>query len=151
MGGGHNQKNFSRRKALENSRPIINCFQRHWHDRQMWDNWPANVTKTKTTNGKNYEQWLWHRDWNCPAVYKTRFTSQQESKNTINWMLYTRLTALFPGLPRWAGTRKIKPTWISRKQETVSGSGISWAICKSAPRSREMTTPAPHQLNVIHL
>jgi len=30
------------------------------------------------------------------------------------------------------------------KQETVSGSGISWAICKSAPRSRQTTTPAPH-------
>ena len=30
------------------------------------------------------------------------------------------------------------------KQETVSGSGISWAICKSAPRSRQITTPAPH-------
>ena len=29
-------------------------------------------------------------------------------------------------------------------QETVSGSGISWAICKSAPRSRQITTPAPH-------
>ena len=24
-----------------------------------------------------------------------------------------------------------------RKQETVSGSGISWAVCKSAPRSRQ--------------
>jgi len=31
------------------------------------------------------------------------------------------------------------------KQETVSGSGISWAICKSAPRSRQITMPAPHQ------
>ena len=30
------------------------------------------------------------------------------------------------------------------KQETVSGSGISWAICKSAPRSRQITMPAPH-------
>ena len=29
-------------------------------------------------------------------------------------------------------------------QETASGSGISWAICKSAPRSRQITTPAPH-------
>jgi len=27
----------------------------------------------------------------------------------------------------------------------VSGSGISWAICKSAPRSRQITTPAPHR------
>ena len=41
-------------------------------------------------------------------------------------------------------------TQVSRYQkgitnlETVSGSGISWAICKSAPRSRQITTPAPH-------
>ena len=54
------------------------------------------------------------------------------------------LTALFPGLSRWAGTRKAKPIWISLKQETVSGSGISWAICKSAPHSRQITVPAPH-------
>jgi len=50
----------------------------------------------------------------------------------------------FLGLPRWAGTRKVKPIWILLKQETVSGSGISWAICKSAPRSRQITTPGPH-------
>jgi len=58
--------------------------------------------------------------------------------------IHTRLTALFPGLPGWAGTRKIKPIWILLKQETMSGSGISWAICKSAPRSRQITMPAPH-------
>ena len=57
---------------------------------------------------------------------------------------HTRLTALFPGLPRLAGTRKVKPIWILLKQETVSGSGISWAICKSAPCSRQITTPSPH-------
>ena len=27
----------------------------------------------------------------------------------------------------------------------MSGSGISWAMCKSAPHSRQITTPAPHQ------
>ena len=53
--------------------------------------------------------------------------------------------ALFPGLPGWAGTRKVKPIWILMKQETVSGSGISWVICKSTPRSRQITTPTPHQ------
>ena len=26
----------------------------------------------------------------------------------------------------------------------MSGSGINWAICKSAPRSRQITMPAPH-------
>jgi len=30
------------------------------------------------------------------------------------------------------------------EQEIVSGSGISWAICKSAPCSRQITIPAPH-------
>jgi len=30
------------------------------------------------------------------------------------------------------------------EEQTVSGSGISWAICKSAPRSRQITTPATH-------
>ena len=50
----------------------------------------------------------------------------------------------FPGLPRWASTRKVKPIWILLKQETVSGIGISWAICKSAPRSRQITMPTPH-------
>jgi len=49
----------------------------------------------------------------------------------------------FPGLPRWASTRKVKPIWILLKQETVSGSDIRWAICKSAPRSRQITTPTP--------
>ena len=57
---------------------------------------------------------------------------------------HTRLMALFLGLPGWADTRKVKPVWTSLKHETVSGSGISWAICKSAPRSRQTTTPAPH-------
>ena len=60
------------------------------------------------------------------------------------WHTHTRLTALFPGLPGWASTRKVKPIWILLKQETLSGSGISWAVCKSAPRSRQITTPTPH-------
>ena len=38
--------------------------------------------------------------------------------------------------------QKGKPIWILLKQETVSGSGISWAICKSAPCSKQ--TPCEH-------
>jgi len=30
------------------------------------------------------------------------------------------------------------------EQEIVSGSSISWAICKSAPGPRQITTPASH-------
>ena len=58
---------------------------------------------------------------------------------------HIRLTALCPRPPGWAGTRKVKPVWILLKQQTVSGSGIRWAICKSAPLSRQTTMPAPHR------
>jgi len=48
---------------------------------------------------------------------------------------------------RLSGTTRVSryqkgktPIWILLKQEMVSGSGISWAICKSAPRSRQIIT-----------
>jgi len=41
----------------------------------------------------------------------------------------------------WVGLGHTKWT---HGQLWVSGSGISWAICKSAPRCRQITTPAPH-------
>ena len=78
----------------------------------------------------NYIFW-WLFQTNYLNIYQTTHT-------------HTRLTALCPGLPGWAGTRKIKPIWILLKQETESGSGIRWAICKSARRSRQITMPAPH-------
>ena len=63
---------------------------------------------------------------------------------------HIHLTALCPGLPRWASTRKVKPIWILLRQETVSGSGISWAICKFAPASRQITVPASHHSVFLH-
>jgi len=104
------------------------------------------------------QQYLWNRklyDWllSCPHLFIVRAECQniiQSSSACPNNIIkahthtHTRLTALFPGLPRWAGTRKGKPTWILLKHETVSGSGISWAMCKSAPRCMQITTPAPH-------
>ena len=50
----------------------------------------------------------------------------------------------FSGNIRWAGTRRVKSIWILLKQKTVSRSGISGAICKSAPSSGQITTPAPN-------
>jgi len=50
--------------------------------------------------------------------------------------------ALCQGQLVWAGTRKVKLNRILLKQDTVSGSVISWAICKSAPRSKQITMPA---------
>ena len=42
--------------------------------------------------------------------------------------------------------QKVKPIWILLKQETVSGSDISWVMFKSAPRSRQITMPAPNSV-----
>ena len=79
-----------------------------------------------------------HREQQCHQC-SAHFIHQSTRTHT-----HTRLMALFPGLPGPAGTRKVKPLWILLEPETVSGSGISWNICKSAPRSRQITTPAPH-------
>ena len=74
---------------------------------------------------------------NCSKTLLHDFITVGHSETCI--IQHTRFTALFPGLPI-----KVKPIWILPKQETVSGSGISWAICKYAPHSRQITTPAPH-------
>ena len=89
------------------------------------------------------------RETTTPAAHPSVFyrpdalLAAQPTASKHNYT-HTRLTALFPGLPRWATTRKVKPIWILLKQVTVSGSGISWAICKSAPCSRQTTTAALH-------
>ena len=88
-----------------------------------------------------FQWWTFHRPvriWSDETQYDIWWNA------SISYNNNTRLRALFPGLPGWAGTRKEKPIWILLKQETVSGSGIRWAVCKSAPRSRQITTPAPH-------
>jgi len=84
-------------------------------------------------------------------VYSQRFSLGGSGSELSNYRkthtvthTHTRLMARCPGLPGWAGTRKVKPIWILLKQETVSGSGISWAICKSAHLSIQITMPAPH-------
>ena len=92
----------------------------------------------------------------CQQGHISSKTLHPQNPPVVNWRcqltqvdlyshthIHTRLTALWPGLPRWAGTRKVKPIWILLKQEIVSGSDISWAICKSALCSRQIATPAP--------
>ena len=74
-------------------------------------------------------------------TYDPDFHSRRDNPYTHT---HTRQTALCRGLPRSAGTRKVKPIWILLKQETVSGSGISWAICKSAPRSWQIIMLESH-------
>jgi len=92
---------------------------------------------------------LWRAQHVVTAVLGNCIQHHDKKQTHTHTHTHTRLTALCPGLPGWAGTRKVKPIWILLKQKTVSGSGISWAICKSAPCSRQITMPAPHR-SVFH-
>jgi len=79
--------------------------------------------------------------YQCSALKQCHCPYQTTHTHTFNGPV--------PGLPGSVGTRKVKSIWILLKQETVSGSGISWAICKSAPRSRQITTPAPYHSVIL--
>ena len=87
----------------------------------------------------HHHNFIYKRSWQNATM-----TCNEQLVTHTHTHTHTRLMALCPGLPGWAGTRKVKPIWILLEQETVSGSGISWAICKSAPRSRQITMPTLH-------
>ena len=54
----------------------------------------------------------------------------------------------FLGLPKWAGTRKVKPIWFywSKRQWVAVATSGPYV---SAPCSRQITTPAPHHSPVF--
>jgi len=80
----------------------------------------------------------------------TSTSTQEHTKHVhIQYVVQETNTQPFNGPLSWTTQvsqyQKGKPIWVLLKQETVSGSGISWAICKSASCSRQTTTPAPHR------
>jgi len=77
--------------------------------------------------------------FNGPFSGTTRVSRYQ--KGRLSWLM----SAFERTLKIKIASRIVKPIWILLKQETVSGSGIRWAICKSAPRSRQITILAPHR------
>ena len=109
----------------------------------FWDHMQTICTSHQTDNHTNISSLNFYRPDALPDAQPivSKHWRQQLRHNTHTHPF----NGPFPGLPGWAGTRKVKPIWILLKQETVSGSDISWAICKSAPRSRQITMPAPHR------
>ena len=68
----------------------------------------------------------------CMHRYSHRHFEEEHTRT------FTRLTAISPGLPGWAGTRKVKPVCNLLKQETASDSGIS---CTSLQSDNHASTP----------
>ena len=85
----------------------------------------------------SFREWVWVWHWSDVTLY--------------DWYKSNIHTHTHPFNGPFSGTTQVsryqiykKPIWILLKQETVSGSGISWDIYKSANHSRQITTPAPH-------
>jgi len=73
-----------------------------------------------------------------------------QSRKTVVCVCVMALCIL-SGTTRASRFQKGKTNLDFLEQETVSGSGISWAICKSAPRPRQITTPAPHHFWIVNV
>ena len=64
------------------------------------------------------------------------------------WQLLHRFNSPLSGTTRMSwyhkGNQEGRTNLDLLEQEIVSGSGISWAVCKAASRPRQITMPAPH-------
>ena len=81
----------------------------------------------------------------------------------ICWEIHTHthtqsfygFSGLCPGLPGWAGTRKLKPEGKTNldllEQEIVSGSGICWAICNTYSLRPPARSPPAGDTWWVHL
>ena len=83
--------------------------------------------------------WRWHRPSSEKEIAK-RWRTKQGLMSPHTHPFNGPLS----GTTQVSQYQKDKTNMVLLKQETVSGSCISWAICKSAPRSRQITMPAPH-------
>jgi len=104
------------------------------HNVCVWMKW--------TLHSWQSASWMWSltRYSSTWSPMSSRYSSSRVGSQVSHSLLWaslqlhththTRLMAVWAG---WASTRKVKPIWILLKQETVSGSGISWAICKFTP------------------
>jgi len=105
------------------------------------------ATATRTTDSISFDQ----TEMKPATKFNTLNILRCTEKNSSNFQLTAalKLSEQFLGITTVSFVFNKKTFWILLKQETMRGSGISWAICKSAPHSRQITTPAP-QHSVFH-
>jgi len=104
-----------------------------------------------------------HLQWQIPVEMNSRqkglgkvkmapslFSNDISSFNNTTYHTDTRLMTLCPGLPGWAGTRKVKPIWIywSKRQWVAVASAGPYANLHLAPGINHASTPPLHQIFV---
>ena len=106
---------------------LMSCIQSRWNLAGMSTlSRPANPCKISST-----------AEWHVILCNKWQYSMQcgQSHTHPFNGPL--------SGTTRVSRYQRGKTNLDFTEAETVSGSGISWAICKSAPRFRKITMPAP--------
>ena len=90
---------------------------------------------------------VWHWSWSLTDLqlkYNCYFGVVKCTVLNTHTHTHTRFYVPQDFVRDYPGELVPEPIWILLKQETASGSDISWAICKSAPCPWEITTPASH-------
>ena len=115
---------------------VLQCWKSVCRRKFVWMGHAAVARTTIAMTACYFVSWC--VDWDIPAQMSD-VSCRSGRPHT-----HTHLMALCPRLPRWAGTRKVRLIWILLKQETVSGSGISWAtmqVCTSLQTDNHASTP----------
>ena len=138
--------------------------------RSQWGHRLVLITRSSTSNrhGQSYHHrvYLPHQNWTQNAEIKQcKIELRKAAREATGHCITRRVSVCVSVRARMSKTilqtsrnflcmlivcvaqfcsADIAVIWTLLKQETVSGSDISWAVCKSAPRSRLITMPAPH-------
>jgi len=80
----------------------------------------------------------------CSMIYRKMITTSYKiySTTTTTTPIWWHFVRDYSGEPVPESKTNLHVDLL--EQEIVSGSGISWAICTSAARPRQITMPAPH-------
>ena len=100
-------------------------------------------SQTQPLNWVLLSQVWWH--WAPARVYNTLIVTWSDSWASLYYYTHTHpFNGPFSGTTRVSRYQKGKPIWVFLWSKRQWSSGISWAICKSASRSRLITMPAPN-------
>ena len=100
-------------------------------------------TRSSTTEGGKCFQQLHTYAHTCSTHNVSSVNSTVIEITTLNHLQHHPLKCPLSRTTWVSWYRKVKPVNVDLlKQETVSGSDISWTVCKSAPHFRQVTMPA---------